>query len=98
MRLRVQTLAFATAMVIMAGWFFHVQLMYAWMRHTGSVAPHGSNSMEWYDKPVTAITMIGHPPQLEDPGSSVPNVGVYHVLILFPGDSLTALRGTTGVS
>src|ERR1700741_240191 len=85
-----QPLFVATVLVLCFGWAFRVPAMYAWMRHTGSVAAHGTASWSEVGKPATVLTGIGHTPHVGETEISAPSVGAYHVLVLFSADSLTA--------
>jgi hypothetical protein len=93
-RPRMAQLFVATLIVVAIGWVFRYPAMYAWMRHTGSVAPHGTNNSGFMGKPGAVLTLVGSPPHVGDVSMSAP-IGAYHVLVLFAADSLTEGEGST---
>jgi hypothetical protein len=88
-RPKMAELSFVALIVVGIGWFYHVPAMYAWMRHTGSVAPHGLTRGSFQGKPGSMITVVGHTPRAYDTTREPPFVGAYHVLVMFSADSLT---------
>ena len=79
-----------TATLLLMGWMIRIPVMYAWMRHTGAVAPHGTHTENFMGKPGMVISIVGHTPHAGETSISR-GVGAYHVLIVFPADSLQAL-------
>ena len=82
------------ATLLFGAWLARYPAMYAWMRHTGALSPHGTHTESWMGKPGTILSMIGHPAQMGATGFDR-SLGIYHVLIFFPGDSLTPLEGSS---
>ena len=91
-RPKMETLFFATLLMVGVGYMFRDPAMYAWMRHTGSISPHGTNSGRFMGKPGMLISVIGHTLRVDD-SSIYRSRAAYHVLILFPADSMSDANG-----
>ncbi|HKP77045.1 MAG TPA: hypothetical protein VJT67_16050 [Longimicrobiaceae bacterium] len=75
-----------------AGWYSHVSMMAAWMRHTGAVEPSGTSVMRFGGKPGRIVSIVGRRAQW---GSSAgTEMAAVHTLVLVPGDSLTRAEAT----
>ncbi|HEX6750359.1 MAG TPA: hypothetical protein VF092_23905 [Longimicrobium sp.] len=57
----------------------------ALMRMNGAVVPDGTSNMEYGGKPARMLSVIGHH---ADRPSDPPNAAAYHVLVIFPADSV----------
>jgi hypothetical protein len=68
----------------------------AWMRHEGNLAPVGTSTEGFMGKPGAVLSIMGVPLEQAEQGSFGPPQGVYHVLILFPGDSVSGAELSPG--
>jgi|GEM_PF-1915409 len=93
---RIAAIVIAVAALLGTAWIYRYPAMYAWMRHSGAVAPAGLSSIEFRGKPGRIVSMIGRRPGPQmGPVFSSDEFGAYHALVVFSGDSLTRLSSTS---
>jgi hypothetical protein len=80
----------AAMVLLLAAWLGKDSAVSAWMRMNGSMVSNGGGTASFSGKPVAMVSVHGTPA-----GAAVPATALYHVLVIFPGDSATWVTPTS---
>lgn len=84
---RIPALLVLAATLLLAGWMGSNKV-------NGAVVPEGTSTLSFGGKPARLVSVFGHLVQPRDEPSA--SFGAYHVLVVFPADSLSDVSTSSG--